>query len=1456
MNRSVLKHSCPPATSAAALVALLCALGGAAQAGLQVPITRPKQTLAASKTAVRALAFSADGKLLVTGAADGHLATWLLSGEQAEEQRDVEAHEGGVTSVLFSADAAMVFSGGADGAVQVRDVFALKLARRLTGHAFPVTGLLLGPLGSTLFSAALDGRIQQWDARLGTPRRAIQDELPVRAFALSPDGKLLATGGPDEATTGGLLLRTYDATTGRLLRRIPGATGAVSGLSFSADGRLLAAAHQGGVLIVGAKDADVWQPFTKYGVDRPAQAVAFRPDGGLVASGVGDRVVLNDGDLLRQTGEIAVGAEVTAIAWAPSGRLLAAAGADGSVKIYDVGGVPRAERTPAEAALKELNPALEARDKSKAAETLKRAKDASARFPKDAELAFAQALASMQSGEDLPALLAATRRAAAIDPDHYQSRLLLGIIGYQTKDWALAAPNLAAAHKLVPSSLQSLQMLAAIAGVQKAHEDGAELASRVVQLAPGDPSGLYNFACSFALRGRRDEALDWLEKAFQAGYDGFDGLKSDDDLIGLRGLPRYAELVAKYSGGTATASTAGSPAQADKLREQADALRKTDKYAEARGLYLRCIAEERAAPKPRESKIRKDLMWLAFCEKNLGNLQDARKHFEEANVISGHIGGADDDVGVFTRNLLGGVYEKLELFDKAVELYESSLRGLRERGQEDLIAVSHYNIAKAYVQWGRYDKAQDELQLARTFNESELKKTPSDDGVIGRLVANYDLQCDIFHAWGQTGKAIELARQGAAVAQKGKDPKNALDMVFLQARLYLGDGQYEQAIAAYQQAFQLATAKNDSRQMTVSQNGLSNALARAGRFQEALPLTLAALERARKSGLGLHVSLVATAQLHSKMGNYDKAIPLLDEEIALQRRSGTEDDLARSLSLYAGMLPDERRAEGVRMREEVLDIYQRRADLPGQAAVLRDLGLSTLLLERYDQSVRHLGNAVQILEVLRKTAQGEARRDYLAQSLAVYEILILAQLRNQDTPSAFRTMELSRAKLLAERIAGSGEVSIPAIAELPGLAGDGAILLYSNADLSDLVHFAINREGMQAVPKRLPEALKAALGRLPVVAQQKAERDRGLKLKGAPKRAEAETSDLEAAVEAYRRLLVAPGKDTAASTRELGRLLYDALIAPSLKYLKPGKPLLIAPDGVLAFLPFESLIDPQGRYLAETYEVHYIQSLSVLQALQGRKLPAGRKPLLAFGGAVYDQATYAKDMMMAREDEMFALADQVHQTLATRGSMRDAYSALGVKWENLPGTLREVKALQAIVPGSDVVSGEAVSERHVRQLSESGELEKYRVLHFATHGLVVPQLPELSALVLSQLPGASGDDDGYLLMGEISRLRLKADFVNLSACETGLGKVYGGEGVVGLTQAFLVAGANGLSVSLWQVPDESTSKFMQEVYRVHEGGQLGWPAAIAQVKRKFIAGQYGKAWANPHHWAPFVYYGQ
>ncbi len=111
-------------------------------------------------------------------------------------------------------------------------------------------------------------------------------------------------------------------------------------------------------------------------------------------------------------------------------------------------------------------------------------------------------------------------------------------------------------------------------------------------------------------------------------------------------------------------------------------------------------------------------------------------------------------------------------------------------------------------------------------------------------------------------------------------------------------------------------------------------------------------------------------------------------------------------------------------------------------------------------------------------------------------------------------------------------------------------------------------------------------------------------------------------------------------------------------------------------------------------------------------------------------------------------------------------------------------------------------------------------------------------------------------MNEIAQLNINADFVNLSACDTGLGKIYGGEGIVGLTQSFLIAGANSLSVSLWQVDDKSTSKFMVEMYRAVNKHSLSYSEAINQIKRLFIKGEFGKEYQAPYYWAPFVFYGK
>ncbi|MRR09407.1 CHAT domain-containing protein, partial [bacterium] len=195
--------------------------------------------------------------------------------------------------------------------------------------------------------------------------------------------------------------------------------------------------------------------------------------------------------------------------------------------------------------------------------------------------------------------------------------------------------------------------------------------------------------------------------------------------------------------------------------------------------------------------------------------------------------------------------------------------------------------------------------------------------------------------------------------------------------------------------------------------------------------------------------------------------------------------------------------------------------------------------------------------------------------------------------------------------------------------------------------------------------------------------------------------------------------------------------------------------------------------------------------------------------------------------------------------------------QNLPGTLVEVRMIRDVVDRTDVFTGDEVEESRIKQLSAGGELRKYRVVHFATHGQVDLARPELSAVVLSQYDPPRNGEDGYLRVPEVAGLDLNADLVNLSACETGLGKIYGGEGVVGLTQAFLLAGANGLSVSLWQVADESTMRFMVGLYRLVRETGMPYPAALAAIRRKFISGEIGDgAYQNPYFWAPFVYYGQ
>jgi len=300
--------------------------------------------------------------------------------------------------------------------------------------------------------------------------------------------------------------------------------------------------------------------------------------------------------------------------------------------------------------------------------------------------------------------------------------------------------------------------------------------------------------------------------------------------------------------------------------------------------------------------------------------------------------------------------------------------------------------------------------------------------------------------------------------------------------------------------------------------------------------------------------------------------------------------------------------------------------------------------------------------------------------------------------------------------------------------------------------------------------------------------------------------------------------------------LYNALIKPALPHIpKTIKNIIIVPDGTLGHLPFDILReDSDSPDLGETYRLSLSPSVSV--SMLSEKTSKLNLPILAFGGAWYDK----------------------EKTAAERGAQRSVSYGDETKeiyWRDLPGTEAEVKKLKQLVSSAKnirVLQGSDVSEKQVKMLSAEGELAIYPMLHFATHGYFKEEDLERAGIVLSEVSGLlDNGEDGYLTIPEIAVLDLNARMVLLSACETGKGVLRRGDGMVGMVRAFLLAGAEYMGVSLWEIDDAATLEFMGNLYKKVLNKKLPFTEAYYQVKKEF---RKHKKWNHPYYWSAFIIY--
>ena len=345
--------------------------------------------------------------------------------------------------------------------------------------------------------------------------------------------------------------------------------------------------------------------------------------------------------------------------------------------------------------------------------------------------------------------------------------------------------------------------------------------------------------------------------------------------------------------------------------------------------------------------------------------------------------------------------------------------------------------------------------------------------------------------------------------------------------------------------------------------------------------------------------------------------------------------------------------------------------------------------------------------------------------------------------------------------------------------------------------------------------------------------------------------------------------------------------------------LVIIPDGGLGLVPWES-VEYKGKPLVYSYPVSYVPTLAILNFLRSADRDYSkdsRLPLAAFGGAYYSGTGMG-------DETKIAMLDPAARELRLSEIMTRGYRESG--WGDLPGARDEALRVCAeyYKKSSDrdaaLFSGIWASENAVKTLNAgisgrniSGKkvkLDSFRIIHFATHGEAVPDFPETSRIVLTQpgaIPSSERDlvpryfpefsnEDGSLIAAEIIGLSVRADLVVLSACQTGKGKVTATEGIVGLTRAWMVAGANGVVVSLWKVSDRGTRVFMTIFHgMVAQGVDPG--IAIMRTQRIIESGEWrrgefapgktftenGKTYkysdldlSSPYYWAAFQYWGK
>jgi CHAT domain-containing protein/Tfp pilus assembly protein PilF len=872
------------------------------------------------------------------------------------------------------------------------------------------------------------------------------------------------------------------------------------------------------------------------------------------------------------------------------------------------------------------------------------------------------------------------------------------------------------------------------------------------------------------------------------------------------------------------------PRVAASLNNLADLYWAQGRYAEAEPLYKRSLAIQEKALGPDHPDVATNLNILAGLYRNQGRYAEAEPLFKRSLAIREKALGPNHPDVAKSLNNLAELYENQGRYAEAEPLYKRSLAILEQAlGPEHLdVATSLNNLALLYRNQGRYAEAESPYRRSLEIREKALGPDHPD---VAQSLNNLAVR---FKNQGRYAEAEPLYKRSLAIWEKALGPEHPEVATSLNnlALLYGSQGRYIEAEPLYKRSLAIweKALGPEHPDVAYSLNNLAALYCAQGRYAEAEPLykrSLAIVEKAlgpEHPDVAMSLSNLADlymtqGRIADALGFSRRAIAILDKRFdeaadrtgagQAERRSSRSYFL-QNVALVSAAREPTAAAESFRVAQLVSasGAAQAVAVMAARFAAGTD-ALAAIVRERQDLAVRWRALDQAIVKA---ASQPSEKRD------AAIEDTLRKQFTEIDNALDALDARIGREFPAYAELSNPKPVEVAETQAL--LAPDEAMLVYLVADdetwLWALRHDQVRFYRIDIGGKAMSAEVAALRSRL--------------------------DPDFNS--------------DLAPFDAKRAFALYDKIIAPAAALLDGAHRLFVVPDGALESLPLDVLVteapyaEPDKpadhrdlAWLMRRFAVDVLPSVGSLRALRRfTDTTHAQAPFVGIGNPqLQGTPKTARGIKLAR---LF------------RGPMADV--AMVRQLSPLPETADELRAVAKALGAGD--NDLYLAERASEPLLRKAGLDRYRVIEFATHGLMSGDLKGLAepALVLTPPAEATPENDGLLTASEIATLKLDADWVVLSACNTAASDGSpDADGLSGLAKAFFYAGARSVLVSHWSVPSQATVKLVTSAFdALAKDPSIGRAEALRRAEMQMLNPKNPPEFAHPMMWAPFVLAGE